>query len=67
MTLKNAVFFALAGMAMLTVLLTVDLFVDVSGVLRGLIPAMTMLSLLVEWLASVSLLVFFGVFYRTQS
>ena len=66
MTLKNAAFLALVGMAMLTVLISVNLLTDVSGVSRGLLPYMTMLKSLVAWLASLSLLIFFAVFYRKQ-
>jgi hypothetical protein len=66
MTLKNAAFFALVGMAMLTVLISVNLLTDLSGVARGLVPYMAMLRSLVEWLASLSLLIFFAVFYTKQ-
>lgn len=66
MTLKNAAFLALAGMALLTVLLTINLIRSLSGVIHGFIPEMTFLTTLVQWLASVSVLVFFGVFYRKQ-
>ena len=66
MTLKNAAFLALVGMAMLTVLITVNLLTDLSGVARGLVPYMAMLKSLVAWLASLSLLIFFAVFYRKQ-
>ncbi len=66
MTLKNAAFLALVGMAMLTVLISVNLLTDLSGVARGLVPYMAMLRSLVEWLASLSLLIFFAVFYRKQ-
>ena len=66
MTLKNAALFALVGMALLTVLLTVNLIENLSGVLRGFIAAVVFLSSLVEWLASLAVLVFFVVFHRTQ-
>jgi hypothetical protein len=66
MTLKNAAFFALVGMAMLTVLITVNLLTDLSGVAHGLVPYMVMLKSFVAWLASLSLLIFFAVFYRKQ-
>jgi len=66
MTLKNAAFLALVGMAMLTVLISVNLLTDLSGVARGLVPYMAMLRSFVEWLASLSLLIFFAVFYRKQ-
>jgi hypothetical protein len=66
MTLKNAAFFAVVGMALLTVLETVRLITDVSGVMRGFIPAVTLLSALIFWVASLSVLVFFGVYYAKQ-
>ena len=66
MTLKNAAFLALVGMVLLTVLLTMNLINNVSGVVRGFIPVMALLISLVQWLASVSVLVFFAVFHRTQ-
>ena len=66
MTLKNAAFLALVGTAMLTVLISVNLLTDLSGVARGLVPYMAMLRSFVEWLASLSLLIFFAVFYRKQ-
>jgi hypothetical protein len=66
MTLRNAAFLALVAMAMLTVLISVNLLTDVSGVARGLVPFMAMLKSLIAWLASLSLLIFFAVFYGKQ-
>jgi len=66
MTLKNAAFFALAGTVLLTVFLTVCFIVNASNVARGLLPAMVLLRSLVEWVAGVSLLVFFAAFHKTQ-
>ncbi len=66
MTLKNAAFLALVGTAMLTVLISVNLLTDLSGVARGLVPYMAMLRSFVAWFASLSLLIFFAVFYRKQ-
>jgi hypothetical protein len=66
MTLKNAAFFALIGMLLWTVVLTFRLFTDVSGVVNGIVPAITLLTLLIEWIASLGLLVFLAVFYRSQ-
>jgi hypothetical protein len=50
----------------LTVFLTVCFIVNASNVARGLLPAMVLLRSLVEWVAGVSLLVFFAVFHKTQ-
>ena len=66
MTLKQAAFLALSGMALLTVLLTAHLISDFAGVARGIIPAVTLLTSLIDWLASVSVLLFFAVFYKKQ-
>lgn len=66
MTLKNAALFALIGMVLLTVLVSVTLIRNVSGVMGGFIPDVTLLTSLIEWLASVGLLVFFAVFYGKQ-
>jgi uncharacterized membrane protein YdbT with pleckstrin-like domain len=66
MSLKNAAFFAVIGMVLLTVLLTVSSIVNVSGVVRGFIPAMALLTSLIQWVASLSVLVFFVVFHRSQ-
>jgi hypothetical protein len=66
MTLKQAAFLALSGMALLTVLLTVNLISKFAEVTRGIIPAMTLLTSLVDWLASLSVLLFFAVFYKKQ-
>jgi hypothetical protein len=66
MTLKNAAFFAVFGMALLTVLVTVNLVTNLSGVMHGFVPVVALLTTLVEWLASLSVLLFFGVFYRSQ-
>ena len=66
MTLKGAAMFALIGIGLLTVVGTVNLIVDLSGMLRGFIPAVTVLAALIEWLAGLSLVLFFAVFHRTQ-
>ena len=66
MNLRSAAFFALVGMAMLTILLTWNLVVNFLGVMRGYIPDMALLTSFVQWLDSVSLLVFFAVFQRER-
>ena len=48
------------------VLLTVSLIINVSGVVRGFIPAMALLTSLIQWVAGLSLLLFFAVFHRAQ-
>jgi hypothetical protein len=67
MTLKSAAFFAVVGMALWTVRLALTFFNSLSGVLRGFAPAAALLTSLIQLIAVVSLLVFFVVFYRSQS
>ena len=67
MSLKNAALLALIGIVLLTVLVVVGFISTVLGVMRDLIPAMALLTSLVHVFASLSVLVFFYVFYRTQS
>jgi hypothetical protein len=66
MTLKQAALLAVAGMALLTILLTANLIANISGVARGIIPAAALLTSLIGWLASLTVLIFFGVFYKKQ-
>ena len=67
MSLKNAAFFALIGMTLLTVMLAVVFIRDVSAVLAGAIAAITVLIEFINLLASVSVAVFLYVFYKAQS
>ena len=67
MTPKNAAFLALVGTLLLTLLLAFDFFKSLSAVIDGLLPAMTLLRVVVYLIASLSVTVFFFVFHRTQS
>jgi hypothetical protein len=67
MTLKNAAFFALIGMTLLTVMLAVHFIRDVSALLAGAIAAITVLISFIHLLASLSVAVFLYVFYKAQS
>ena len=67
MSLKNAALLALIGTLLLTVLVVAHFISTVLGVMRDLIPAMALLTSLVHLFASLSVLVFFYVFYRKQS
>ena len=67
MTLKNAAFFALIGMTLLTVMLAVHFIRDVSALLDGAIAAITVLISFIHLLASLSVAVFLYVFYKAQS
>ena len=66
MTLRSAAGLAIVGMALLTIRLTVNLITNISGVLGGFIPANALLVSLINFLAGLSLLVFFAVFYKSK-
>ena len=67
MTLKNAACFAIAGTAAWTVLTVINFLQNISGVMRGFIPAMRLVTSGIPLIAALSLLVFFVVFSRKQS
>jgi hypothetical protein len=67
MSLKNAALAGLLGMLLLTVLLVIDLIVNFSNVLGGLIPAVILLRSLVYALAGLGVTVFFYFFYKAQA
>ena len=66
MTLKNTAFLALVGMVLVTILLVAGLIADVSGVVRGLIPAMRLLTSFIYAFAGLSVVVFLYAFHRAQ-
>ena len=66
MSLKNAAFFALVGVALLTLLLAVGFVRDVSALLAGAIAALALLKSGIHLLASLSVAVFLYVFYTKQ-
>lgn len=67
MTLKQASFLAFIGALLLSILLVVDLVLDLLSLARGLIPAVTLLTSLIRAFAAVSVAVFFYAFHRAQS
>ena len=67
MSLKSAALLALIGTILLTLLVVANFISTVLGVLRDVIPAMALLTSLVHLFASLSVVVFFYVFYRKQS
>jgi hypothetical protein len=67
MNIKNAALVALAGMLLLTLLLTVDFIFNISNVLGGLVPAVTLFRSLIYTFAGFCLTLFFFVFYRAQA
>jgi hypothetical protein len=66
MNLRSAAFLALVGMILLTLLMIADFINVVQGVLRDLIPAMTLFRSIIYLLASVGLTIFLWAFHRTQ-
>jgi hypothetical protein len=67
MSLKSAALLALIGTILLTILVLAHFIFTVLGVMRDVIPAMALLTALIHLFASLSVLVFFYVFYRKQS
>ena len=67
MTLKNTAFLALVGMVLVTILLIAGLIADVSGVVRGLIPAMRLLTSFIYAFAGLSVVVFLYAFHKAQA
>lgn len=67
MTLKNAAFLGLFGMILVTILLVAGFIFDVFSVMRGLIPAMRLLTSFIYAFASLSVVVFLYAFHKAQS
>jgi hypothetical protein len=67
MSLKNAAFFALIGVILLTVLLAVGFIRDVSGLLAGAVAPMALLKSGICLLAGLGVAVFLYVFHKAQS
>jgi hypothetical protein len=67
MNLRSASFFALVGVILLTILLTLNSIRDISALAAGAISAVAFLTSLIHLLAGVSLVVFLYVFHRAQS
>jgi CHASE2 domain-containing sensor protein len=66
MSLKNAALLALIGTILLAVLIVASFISTLLGVMRGVIPALTLLTSLVHVFTSLTVLVFFYVFHRAQ-
>jgi hypothetical protein len=67
MTLKNVALLALLGTLLLTIVVAFDFVNVASGVLRDIVPPVTVLRSLIYLFASVSVTVFFYVFSKGQS
>jgi len=66
MSLRNATLFAIVAMALLTIAVAMHLFTAIEGVSGGFLPMNTLLVALIEFLASLSVLIFLVVFYRKK-
>ena len=66
MTLKNTALLALVGMSLATILLVAGFIGDVFDVVRGLIPAMRLLTSLIYAFAGLSMVVFLYAFHKGQ-
>jgi hypothetical protein len=66
MTLKNAALLALVGTILITALLVWTFVFTFFNALRGLVPAVTLLSSFIFAFGSFSVAVFFYVFHRAQ-
>ena len=67
LTLNTAALFALVGMILMTILLVVDLIVNIMGVMGGVLPAVVLLKSLIYAFASLGLVVFLYIFRKAQS
>jgi hypothetical protein len=66
MSLKSAATLALVGTFLLTLVLLMDFFTAVSGVMNDVVPAMALVRSLIWLIAGIGLTVFFFAFVRTQ-
>jgi hypothetical protein len=67
MTLRQATLLALVATILLTALLGWDLVSNILNVVRGLVPAVVILSSFIRAFAAFSVALFFYVFHRTQA
>jgi hypothetical protein len=67
MSLKSAALLALIGMILLTLCVLANLFNTAVGFMHDVVPAVALLTSLIKTFASLSVLIFFYVFYRAQS
>jgi hypothetical protein len=67
MTLKNTALLALVGMVLVTILLIAGLITDALAFVRGLIPAMRLLTSFIYAFAGLCVVVFLYAFRKAQS
>ena len=65
--LRNAALFAVIGTLLWTILLAYELIKTVAGMGQGIVPAVTVLTSLIHFVAVLSLLIFFFAYRRSQS
>ncbi len=66
MPVKNAAFLALVGLALLTLLTLADLIQTVSGVMRGIVPALAVFRSLIYAFASLTATIFVWAVYKRE-
>jgi hypothetical protein len=66
MTLKTSALLALAGMILVTILLVMSLIVNISGLMSGVVPILTVLKSVIHVFAAVTLTAFLYVFHGAQ-
>jgi hypothetical protein len=67
MTLKNAALMALVGMLLVTIVLAVGFVISLTGFLRDVVPALSLLASLIRLFGALSLAAFFWVFHKGQN
>jgi uncharacterized membrane protein YuzA (DUF378 family) len=67
MTMRSAASLALLGAVLVTIVLVVGFFLDLLNVLRGLVPALRLVTSFIYAFAGVTAVVFLYVFRRAQS
>ncbi len=64
--MKNAALFAAVGMLLWTILVALELIRSLSGLANGIVAASATIATLIQFIAVLSLLIFFFVFSRTR-
>ena len=65
--MKNAALFAIVGTVLWTIHLLLHVITNLTGVSGSFVPVNTLIGSLVDFLAALSLLVFFAVFYKSHT
>lgn len=67
MSAKGAALFGIIAMLLWTIRMTIGLAKGISGVAGGFLPLNTLMGSMVDFLAALSLLIFFLVYYRSKA